>query len=53
VDVYSPDGRLLWSGFIDARPWVTSWNEFVYSYGGDAVTGEEVVVRYRLVEPFD
>jgi len=52
VDIYSPDGERLFSGLIAERPWHAVHGDFVYSILDDPVTGEAVVVRYRLVELF-
>ena len=51
VDVYSPDGVRLFSGMISNRDWVTAQADYLYGFG-ESGTGDAVVVRYRLVEPF-
>jgi len=53
VDVYSSDGRLLYSGAADSARWHVSFGEFVYALTVDGDAGEQIVVRYRVVEPFD
>jgi hypothetical protein len=52
VDVYSPDGELLFSGMILDRQWRRAQGDFVYAAGSDRVTGELLVWRWRLEEPF-
>lgn len=52
VDVYSRDGELLYAGLIADRTWYAAWEDFVYAFEMSADTGDEFVVRYRLVEPF-
>lgn len=52
VDVYSLDGKRLFSGMLPDRSWVTARNGFVYGIEQDSETSEYVVVRYRLEEPF-
>ena len=51
VDVYSPDGDHLFSGFIKTR-WEAAAGDFVYVYEEQEDSGEWAVVRYRLTEPF-
>ncbi len=52
VDVYSPDGERLFSGWIASLRWRSARGDYVYALDSDDQTGEERVVRYRLVEPF-
>jgi len=52
VDVYSPDGELLFSGMILDRQWRRARGDYVYAAGSDRVTGELLVWRWRLDEPF-
>jgi hypothetical protein len=52
VDVYSPDGELLFAGMISDRSWLAAQGEYIYGVETDSDTKEQVVVRYRLVEPF-
>ena len=53
VDVYSSAGELLYSGAADSAQWHVSLGEFVYRLTVDRDTEEQIVVRYRLVEPFE
>lgn len=52
VDVYSPDGELLFSGMILDRRWDNADGDYVFAAGSDRVTGELLVWRWRLEEPF-
>ena len=52
VDVYSADGELLFAGMILDRRWRRAQGDFVYAAGADRVTGESLVWRWRLDEPF-
>ncbi len=52
VDVYSPHGRLIFSGLISDSEWGRARGDFVYCIETDSETEEQRVVRYRLVEPF-
>jgi hypothetical protein len=52
VDVWSPDGQPLWSGWIPLGGWTDAHEKYVYAIGTDPDSGEEVVMRYRLVTPF-
>jgi len=52
VDVYSPDGEHLFSGLIPPITWRSAGDDYVYTLESDDQTGDERVVRYRLVEPF-
>lgn len=52
VDVYSPDGELLFSGMILDRRWDNADGDYVFAAGSDRVTGELLVWRWRLDEPF-
>ncbi len=52
VDVWSPDGQPLWSGWIPLGGWADALGEYVYAMGTDPDSGEEVLRRYRLVTPF-
>ena len=51
VDVYSPEGELIFSGLIEAGSWRAAWRDYVYGVRTDA-QGEATVVRYRLETPF-
>lgn len=52
VDVYSPTGEQLFSGWIPNIDWDSARGEFVYDIRSNDETGDQSVVRYRLVEPF-
>jgi hypothetical protein len=52
VDVYDAEGEPLFSGLIGVPGWWDAVGDFVYRFGEDAATGERIVIRYRLVEPF-
>lgn len=52
VDVYSPAGELLFSGLILDRRWDNADGDYVFAAGSDRVTGELLVWRWRLEEPF-
>ena len=51
VDVYSPEGERLFSGMIAIEGWDSALGDHVYRVETDAATEEQVVARYRLVEP--
>ncbi len=52
VDVYSADGRRIFSGLLSGEYWSAAWGDYVYVIGTNPSTDERQVVRYRLVEPF-
>jgi hypothetical protein len=57
VDVYSPDGELLFAGTIEAGGqhiigWQDARGDHVYRISTDWDTGESFVERFRLIEPF-
>ena len=52
VDVYSPDGELLFAGMMPDFRWMAALDDYVYVIETDPDTEEQVVVRYRIVEPF-
>ena len=52
VDVYDSDGNVLFHGFMGASYWWVAQRDFVYALEFDGDTGDQRVVRYRLVEPF-
>jgi hypothetical protein len=52
VDVYSPDGELLFNGLIDLGGWSSARGDFVYTTRANELTEETEVVRIRLIEPF-
>lgn len=51
VDVYSADGERIFAGFIRDVDWAAALGDYVYAVDGDPVTGEERVVRFRVVVP--
>ena len=53
VDVFDRDGRHLFSGSFDSILWRAARGDLVYAIAEDEASGGEVVVAYRLVEPFD
>jgi len=54
VDVYAPDGALLFTGQMTfMRFWTAAHENFVYTFEmADGGQAGEVVVRYKLKEPF-
>lgn len=55
VDIYTSEGTRLFSGLIDGAfntGWIRAHGDHVYTDEQDAETGERIIVRYRLVEPF-
>jgi len=52
VDVYSSTGELLFSGMIEDRRWQRAHGDYVYAAGSDRVSGETLVWRWLLDEPF-
>ena len=52
VDVYSPGGERLFTGMIQDRFWRRADGDFVYAAGTDRISGEPLVWRWRLNEPF-
>ena len=52
VDVYSDTGEHLFSGLIRGHRWSDVRGDFVYMRDSNDDTGEELIIRYRLVEPF-
>ncbi len=53
VDVYSPEGERLFAGLIPIDHWIAALGEFIYRFEEHPETGDQQVVRYRLVEPFE
>ena len=53
VDIYSPEGERLFSGMIAIEDWDSAMGDHVFRIETDPTTEEQVVVRYRLVEPFE
>ena len=52
VDVYSADGELLYSGDVTNVQWTVAFGEYVHAIERDDETDEQVLVRYRVDEPF-
>ena len=57
VDVYGKDGERLFTGLIASKIWLwadrfVAHGDFVYDVRQNGDTGENEVVRFRLVEPF-
>lgn len=52
VDIYSPEGDRLFAGYMPNVRWRDAVGDFIYAIRSDSPTGEEEVVRYRLVGPF-
>jgi hypothetical protein len=52
VDVYSRNGELLFSGLIERRNWIVAKGDHVYGMQLDPTSQEEMVAKYRLIEPF-
>ncbi len=52
VDVYSPDGERLFAGQMPIERWSAALGDHVYTLETDDA-GDQIVVRYRLVEPFE
>lgn len=53
VDVYSPEGNRLFSGLASIDSWNAAGGDHVYRIEIDPLSGEQVVARYRLIEPFE
>jgi hypothetical protein len=53
VDVYSPTGAHLFSGWMPNLAWSDARGDFVYDLESDDDSGEERIIRYRIVEPFE
>jgi hypothetical protein len=51
VDVYSRDGELLFSGWIPRASWQFAHDDFILGTETDEETGDERIIRYRLVWP--
>jgi len=52
VDVYSPEGDRVFSGMSPIDSWHSAVGSHLYRIETDPETEEQIVVRYRLVEPF-
>ncbi len=52
VDIYSRDGEPVFSGWMPVLRWSDARGDFLYGWESDDETGEERIIRYRLVEPF-
>jgi outer membrane protein assembly factor BamB len=53
VDVYSPGGERVFSGTVAIWGWNASHNNHIYRIETDPDTGEQVVARYRFMEPLE
>lgn len=52
VDVYSPEGERLFTGWITPVAWEVAHGDHVYALRYDAESGERMAVRYRMTTPF-
>lgn len=52
VDVFSPTGRLLFSGRITRVNWLASHDRYLYGTRHTMGTASREIVRYRLVAPY-
>jgi hypothetical protein len=52
VDVYDAEGGHLFSGMMPDIRWSDARGDLVYGREADEDTGEERIVRYRLIEPW-
>lgn len=52
VDVYSPDGELLFAGMISGISWADAEGEYVYGSKLDRTVEEQRAVRYRIRRPW-
>lgn len=52
VDVYSPTGERRFAGFIGIDSWQAALGDHLYRIETDPETAEQVVARYRIVQPF-
>ena len=53
VDVFSPQGEHLFSGYMPVDNWHAARGDFIYRLEFDVAADEQTIVRYRLVTPFD
>ena len=53
MDVYSPEGERIFAGFISIANWSAALGDHLYRLETDPATDEPLIVRYRLVEPFE
>jgi len=53
VDVYSAAGEHLFSGSMPRVRWTDAEGDFVYAAESDDDTGEERIIRHRLIEPWE
>lgn len=51
VDVYSPEGARVFSGFMRDLEWDDALEDYVFAVDEDPISAEERVVRYRLELP--
>lgn len=52
VDVFSAAGERLFSGWVPELRWSDAHGDFVYGHEADDDTGEERIIRFRMIEPF-
>ncbi len=52
VDVYSPQGELLFAGMMPEISWADAEDDFVYGLKFDRAVEEQRAVRYRLRRPW-
>jgi len=52
VDVYSPDGELLFAGMMPEISWADAEGEYVYGLKFDRAVEEQRAVRYRIRRPW-
>ena len=53
VEVESPGGERVFSGTVAIWGWNASHNNHIYRIETDPDTGEQVVARYRFMEPLE
>jgi len=51
VDVYSPEGALLFAGTMPRVNWRAALGDYIYALETDPDTEEDILVRYRLQVP--
>ena len=51
VDVYLPSGQRVFTGMMPSWSWAAAHGDYLYGFVPDE-TGEQQVVRYRIVTPF-
>lgn len=53
LNVYSPEGKRLFSGFMPFGSSTVARGDFVYRFEENPETGEQQLVRYRLAQPLE